>query len=207
MREDRDFNLKKAQAEDFFRSALKKSFPRPGKRVSLRRRRRFIEKVTREIGARFGKELTCLIDFENGEWTSVIAPARVCSTDKGRIYQSFAHERVFYTSHCVERFSERTGADTNCIIALDGYLAEALSTYGADKEYLIGPAGVFAYDTDADKLIVKTFINYELLSDEQIRRFYRPDVVALFAGGMVADDPSHSDFVLMDEMPTGQRPR
>jgi hypothetical protein len=201
MHSDTGFALKKAQVENYLRDALRKNFPKSGKRVSLRQRRRFIERITQEVGVRFGKDVLCLIDFDKGEWVTVVSPAHSYPTDKGRIHQSFAHPQVFYTSHCLERFSQRTGNDTNRIYVLDAFLSDALLSYGMDKKHLIGPAGIFAYEMDDDKLIVKTFVSYELLSDEQIRQFYRPEVTSLFAEGMVSDDPMDSDFILSDEAP------
>ena len=55
---------------------------------------------------------------------------------------------------------------------LDALLGEAILTFGENEGYLSCSEGVFAYEFENERLIVKTFINSGLLSDDQIKQFY-----------------------------------
>ncbi len=104
--------------------------------------------------------------------------------------------------HCIDRFSERTETTDNCIIALDSFLEEALLTFGHHEGNLVCSAGIFAYDIEDGRLIIKTFINAEMLSDNQVREFYGHDVLSmLLSGEYVAEGGQDSDIVLVDELP------
>ena len=129
MSNDRHFSFKKAQIENFLKAEFKKKFKNIGK-ISLRKRQKFIGEVTRKIAKRFGKDVLVLIDFSRNGFYSVVSPAEIESTDKGKLIKSFSHPQVFYTSHCVDRFSERMNARENCVIKLDAFFIEALSSYG-----------------------------------------------------------------------------
>ena len=198
MFKDRNFQLKKAQIENFLKAEFKRKF-RPNARISVRKRHRFMESLTKKVGKKFGKDVLCLIDFNKGGWVTVLSPARTESTDKGKLYRSFSHPQVFYTSHCIDRFSERAQTNENCVITLDAYMADALLSYGEQEGHLTCPAGVFAYEMENDRLIVKTYINFELLSDEQIKKFYGPGMIATFPEEFLAENAEDSDFILADE--------
>ncbi len=200
MSNDRQFQFKKAQIENFLKSEFKKKF-RHRSKISIRKRQKFLESVTRKVSQRFGKDVLCLIDFTKNGFISVVSPSQSEPTSKGRLFQSFSHPQVYYTSHCVDRFAQRTETTENCILILDTYLQNALLTYGLHPGHLVCPDGLFAYELEEDRFIIKTYINYELLSDSQIREFYVPDVQSLFAENMVTENFHESDFILSDEYP------
>jgi hypothetical protein len=162
-----------------------------------------MERVTKKVGKKFGKDILCLIDFTKQGFVSLVSPPHTESTDKGKLFNSFTHPQVVYTSHCVERFSERTQTMDNCIITLDSYLDEALLTYGRHEGYLVSSQGLFAYVIEDDRLVIKTYINFELLSDDQIRKFYTHDMAAFLTPDMISEEIDASDIILMDELPSG----
>jgi len=197
---DRNFAFKKAQVEGFVKKEFQRYFGRGG-RISIRKRQRFMERVTQKVSKKFGKDILCLIDFTKQGFVSLVSPARTESTDKGKLFNSFSHPQVVYTSHCVDRFSERTETAENCILVLDSYLEEALLSYGLHEGYLVCSQGLFAYVIENDRLVVKTYINFELLSDDQIRKYYTHDMASFLTPDMIAEDISESDMILMDERP------
>jgi hypothetical protein len=202
MTQDRHFAFKKAQVEGFVKKEFQRYFGRGG-RISIRKRQRFMERVTKKVGKKFGKDILCLIDFTKQGFVSLVSPSHTESTDKGKLFNSFTHPQVTYTSHCVERFSERTQTMDNCIITLDSYLDEALLTYGLHEGYLVCSQGLFAYVIEEDRLVIKTYLNFELLSDDQIRKYYTHDMAAFLTPDMISDDIDNSDIILMDELPSG----
>jgi hypothetical protein len=195
---DRHFSFKKVQIENFLKSEFKKKFKTNGK-ISLRKRQKFIDEVTRKIAKRFGKDVLVLIDFSRNGFCSVVSPANIESTDKGKLVKSFSHPHVLYTSHCVERFSERMKSQENCVIKLDAFFNEALSSYGENEGFLTCPDGVFAFDLVEDRLIVKTYINFDLLSDDQIKKFYGSSMISMLPKEYATKDMSGTDFILADE--------
>ncbi len=201
MTKDRHFAFKKAQVEGFVKKEFQRYFGRGG-RISIRKRQRFMERVTQKVGKKFGKDVLCLIDFTKQGFVSLVSPAHTESTDKGKLFKSFAHPQVAYTSHCVERFSQRTETTDNCIITLDSYLDEALLTYGLHDGYLVCSQGVFAHLIEDDRLIIKTYINFELLSDDQIREFYTHDMASFLTPDIISEEAAASDIILMDELPS-----
>jgi hypothetical protein len=198
MGKDRHFGFKKAQIENYLRAEFKKKFKSNGK-ISLRKRQKFISEVTQKIAKRFGKDVLVLIDFARNGFCSVVSPAEIESTDKGKLIKSFSHPQVFYTSHCVERFSERMGSKENCVIKLDAFFNDALSTYGENDGFLTCPDGVFAFDLIEDRLIVKTYINFDLLSDDQIKQFYGLGMISMLPKEYATKDMFGTDFILADE--------
>ena len=117
----------------------------------------------------------------------------------GRLFDSFAHTQIAYTSHCLERFSERADSNENCIIKMDSYMKEALLTYGENVGHLACPSGVFAYEFMDERMIIKTYINFNLLSDEQINKFHGSGTATVLPSECITDDHSQSDFKLIDE--------
>ncbi len=202
MTQDRHFAFKKAQVEGFVKKEFQRYFGKGG-RISIRKRHRFMERITQKVGKKFGKDVLCLIDFTKQGFVSLISPPQTESTDKGKLFNSFTHPQVTYTSHCVERFSERTQTMDNCIITLDSYLDEALLTYGLHEGYLVSSQGLFAYVIEGDRLVIKTYLNFELLSDDQIRKFYTHDMAAFLTPDMISEEIDASDIILMDELPSG----
>ena len=201
MTEDRHFAFKKAQVEGFVKKEYQRYFGRGG-RISIRKRQRFMERITQKVGKKFGKDVLCLIDFTKQGFVTLVSPSHTESTDKGKLFKSFAHPQVAYTSHCVERFSERTETTDNCIITLDSYLDEALLTYGLHDGYLVCSQGVFVHLIENDRLIIKTYINFELLSDDQIRKFYTHDMASFLTPDIISEEAAASDIILMDELPS-----
>ncbi len=202
MTQDRHFAFKKAQVEGFVKKEFQRYFGKGG-RISIRKRHRFMERITQKVGKKFGKDVLCLIDFTKQGFVSLISPPQTESTDKGKLFNSFTHPQVTYTSHCVERFSERTQTMDNCIITLDSYLDEALLTYGLHEGYLVSSQGLFAYVIEGDRLVIKTYLNFELLSDDQIRKFYTHDMAAFLTPDIISEEIDASDIILMDELPSG----
>ncbi len=201
MTEDRHFAFKKAQVEGFVKKEYQRYFGRGG-RISIRKRQRFMERITQKVGKKFGKDVLCLIDFTKQGFVTLVSPSHTESTDKGKLFKSFAHPQVAYTSHCVERFSERTETTDNCIITLDSYLDDALLTYGLHDGYLVCSQGVFVHLIENDRLIIKTYINFELLSDDQIRKFYTHDMASFLTPDIISEEAAASDIILMDELPS-----
>lgn len=198
MKKNRDFDFKKVQIEKFVKAEYAKKFSRSA-RISIRKRQRFMGDVIRKIGKKFGKDVLCLVDFTKGGFVSLISPTHTESTNLGKLYNSFTHPQVCYTSHCIERFSERTDNEENCVIMLDTYINDALLTFGENEGHLTCPAGVFAYVVDGGRLIVKTYINFDLLSEAQIKKFYGPGTATLLPEEYLAEDESQTDFMLCEE--------
>ena len=148
---------------------------------------------------KFGKDILCLVDFTKGGFITLISPAHIESTDLGRLYNSFTHPQISYTSHCLERFSERADSYENCIIMMDAYMNDALLTYGENEGHLTCPAGVFAYELNGGRMIIKTYINFNLLSEVQINKFYGSGTVTLLPEEFLAEDESQAEFMLVDE--------
>jgi len=195
---DKNFEFKKVQIEKYLKTEFEKKF-RKNARISVRKRQKFMRDVTRKASKKFGKDVLCLVDFNRRGFVSIVSPAHSESTDKGKLVRSFAHPQIFYTTHCVDRFSERTETLENCVLSLDAYMEQALLTYGEQEGYLTCPVGVFAYAVENDRLVIKTFINFELLSEGQILKFYGPGTVSVISEEYLADDFDESDFRLVDE--------
>ena len=85
------------------------------------------------------------------------------------------------------------------MVLLDTYMNDALLSYGECEGSLTCPMGVFAYEMDSDRLIVKTFLNFELLSAEQIKKFYGPGMISTFPKEFLSDEIAESDFIIGDE--------
>lgn len=200
MLKEQEFQFKKVQIGNFLKKEIKRKFGKNG-RVSIRKRRKFMSDVTQKISRKFGKDVLCLVDFTKQGFVSLVSPATTESTDKGQLIHSFTHPQIAYTTHCVDRFSVRTQTATNCVITLDGYLDDALLTFGQHEGFLVCPAGVFAYSLEGDRLIIKTYINYELLSPEQVKTFYGLESLWNFPKDMVTEDIFESDIILSDEAP------
>lgn len=198
MTEDRDFEFKKVQIESYLKTAFQRKFSR-NSRISIRKRQKFMDEMTRKIGKKFGKDVLCLVDFTKHGFVALASPARKISTDKGKLTRSFVHPQVFYTSHCIGRFSQRTGAGENCVVLLDAYMNDALLSYGEREGHLSCPAGIFAFEMENERLIVKTFVNFELLSAAQIKKFYGPGMVSTFPEEFFAGETIESDFIIGDE--------
>ena len=112
MAKDRYFNYKKSQIEGFVKAEFQKKF-RAKAKISIRKRQKFIDEMTNKVTKRFGKDILFLIDFSRQGFCAVISPIQSESTDKGRLVQSFSLPQVFYTTHCVNRFSQRMKIDKN----------------------------------------------------------------------------------------------
>ena len=82
---------------------------------------------------------------------------------------------------------------------MDSYMGEALLTYGENLGHLTCPSGIFAYEVMGGRMIIKTYINFNLLSEEQINKFYGSGTATVLPRECIADDHSQSDFKLIDE--------
>jgi hypothetical protein len=198
MKKNSRFEYKKSLINIFVKSEYEKKFRR-NSRISIRKRQKFIDDMTRKVSKKFGKDVMCLIDFAKGGFVTLVSPANTESTDLGKLYKSFSHPHIFYTSHCLNRFSERADSDDNCIIIMDSYVNEALLTYGENSGYLTCPTGVFIYDIIDDRMIVKTYINFNLLSEDQIKKFYGSGTATVISKEYVTKNYEQSDFKLFDE--------
>ena len=198
MSNKKEFEFRKAQIEHYVKAEYTKKF-RINARISIRKRQKFMEEMARKVSKKFGKDVLCLVDFNKGGFVTLVSPVHIESTDLGRLYNSFTHAQICYTSHCLERFSERVDSNDNCIILMDVYMNDALLTYGENEGYLTCPAGVFAYQLDSGRLIVKTYINFDLLSEEQIKKFYGSGTATLLPEEFLAEDENQADFMLYDE--------
>ena len=198
MPQDRYFSYKKAQIENFLKSEFKKKF-RSSAKFSIRKRQKFIAEMTQKISKRFGKDILFLIDFSKQGFSAVVSPVHTESTDKGKLSQPFSYPQAFYTSHCIDRFSERTNTHDNCIFQLDTYLNEAILSFGENEGFLACSGGVFAYEFDNDRLVLKTFLNFDLLSDDQIKQFYGSGMISMLPHEYKAENISGADFIIEDE--------
>ncbi|MFQ5482757.1 MAG: hypothetical protein ACE5ER_08355 [Nitrospinaceae bacterium] len=195
-----NLKIRKGQIEQFLKKEFEGAFRGAG-RISIRKRQRFMNRVSKKVSKRFGKDVLCLVNFSRQGFQVLASPSQSVPTDKGRLYHSMVHGQVLYTSHCVDRFSERTQTTDNCILALDSCLQEALLTFGRHPGHIVCREGVFAFEIEDERLIIKTFINFEMLSDKQVRDFYGWDVMSSLARDMVAGDLQDSDIILQNELP------
>jgi len=198
MPQNRYFNYKKSQIENFLRLEFKKKFSSVGK-ISIRKRKKFIDAMTKKVSKQFGKDVLFLINFSKQGFCAVVSPVHSVSTDKGKLKQSFSTPRVFYTSHCVDRFVERIKTHENCIIQLDAFLSEAILSFGENEGYLTCSDGVFAYELENDRLVIKTFINFDLLSDDQVKQFYGSSMISMLPLEYTTENISGADFIIEDE--------
>ncbi len=198
MPQNRYFNYKKSQIESFLRLEFKKKFSSTGK-ISIRKRKKFIDAMTKKVSKQFGKDILFLINFSKQGFCAVVSPVHSVSTDKGKLKQSFSTPQVFYTSHCVDRFVERMKTHENCIIQLDAFLSEAILSFGENEGYLTCSDGVFAYELEKDRLVIKTFINFDLLSDDQVKQFYGSSMISMLPLEYTTENISGADFIIEDE--------
>ncbi len=198
MPQDRYFGYKKSQIENFVKSEFKKKF-RSSAKISIRKRQKFIDEMTKKVSKRFGKDILFLINFSKQGFCVVVSPVHTESTDKGKLSQSFSIPQVYYTTHCVDRFSERMNTQENCIIKLDALLNEAILSFGENEGYLTCSEGVFAYELENEKLIIKTYLNFDLLSDDQIKQFYGSGMISMLPQEYTTEDIAGADFIIEDE--------
>ena len=198
MPQNRYFNYKKSQIENFLGLEFKKKFSSTGK-ISIRKRKKFIDAMTKKVSKQFGKDILFLINFSKQGFCAVVSPIHSVSTDKGTLKQSFSTPQVFYTSHCVDRFVERMKTHENCIIQLDAFLSEAILSFGENEGYLTCSDGVFAYELENDRLVIKTFINFDLLSDDQVKQFYGSSMISMLPLEYTTENISGADFIIEDE--------
>ena len=198
MKKNSRFEYNKSLINIFVKSEYEKKFRR-NSRISIRKRQKFMDDMTRKVSKRFGKDVMCLIDFAKGGFFSLVSPAHTESTDLGKLYKSFSHPQIVYTTHCLSRFSERADSDDNCIVIMDSYVNEALLTYGENLGHLTCPYGVFAYDIIDQRMILKTYINFSLLSEEQINKFYGSGTATVISKEFITENFELSDFKLLDE--------
>ena len=192
------FEFRKYQIEQYVKAEYHKKF-RKNTRISVRKRQKFMDGMAKKVSKKFGKDVLCLIDFAKGGFFSLISPSHTESTNLGRLFNSFIHKQVAYTSHCIERYSERTDSNENCILKMDSSLSDGLITYGENIGHLTCPKGVFAYDIIDGKMIIKTYINFNLLSEDQVHKFYGSGTATVLPKEYIAEDLSQSDFKLIEE--------
>ena len=82
---------------------------------------------------------------------------------------------------------------------MDSYMTDALLTYGENLGHLTCSSGVFAYEIIEGRLIVKTYINFDLLSEEQIDKFYGSGTATVLSKEYITEDHGQADFKLVDE--------
>jgi hypothetical protein len=198
MKKNSRFEYKKSLINIYVKCEYEKKFRR-NSRISIRKRQKFMDDMARKVSKKFGKDVMCLIDFAKGGFVTLVSPAKTESTDLGKLYKSFSHPHIAYTSHCLNRFSERADSDDNCIIIMDSYINDALLTYGENLGHLTCPKGVFIYDILNDRMIVKTYINFNLLSEDQINKFYGSGTATVISKEYITEDYEQSDFKLFDE--------
>ena len=198
MPQDRYFSYKKSQIEKFVKTEFKKKFHSAAK-ISIRKRQKFIAEMTKKVSKRFGKDILFLINFSKHGFCAVVSPVHTESTDKGNLKQSFSLPLIYYTSHCVDRFSERVNTQENCIFQLDVLLSEAVLSFGENEGYLTCSEGIFAYELENERMILKTFINSELLSDEQVKQFYGSSMISMLPLEYTTENISGADFIIENE--------
>jgi hypothetical protein len=198
---EQEFQFKKAQIEIFLDTEFEKWFPSDAK-ISLRQRQKFIQHCRSVVKQRFGGDTLCVLKFTKQGFVSTVLPPKVESTKKGRVFQSFSHSHVYYTTHCLERFNLRMEVDENRIVFLDSLLNEAILTHGDYDGYLVCSEGVFAFEEEKERWIIKTFIGYDLLSDDQRKRFFSLGGISFLPGEMISNGGYQSDFAISDEFET-----
>ncbi len=198
---EQEFQFKKAQVERFLDAEFEKWFPSDAK-ISLRQRQKFIEYCKNRIKSQFGADILCTLKFTKQGFVYFVLPPKVESTEKGRVFQSFSYPHVFYTTHCLDRFNQRMEVEENGIVFLDSLLSEAMVTYGDHDGYLVCSEGVFAFDEEKDRWIIKTFIGYDLLNEDQKKRFFSLNGISFLPGDMISTQGVDSDFVISDELDT-----
>ena len=198
MKKNTRFEYKKSLINVYVKSEYDKKFRR-NSRISIRKRQKFMDDMMRKVSKKFGKDVMCLIDFAKGGFVTLVSPSNTESTDLGNLYKSFSHPHIVYTSHCLNRFSERADSDDNCIIIMDSYINDALLTYGENLGHLTCPKGVFIYDILDERMIVKTYINFNLLTEVQINKFYGSGTATVISKEYITEDYEQSDFKLFDE--------
>ena len=198
MKNNSRFEYKKSLINIYVKNEYEKKFRRKS-RISIRKRQKFMDDMMRKVSKKFGKDVMCLINFAKGGFVTLVSPTNTESTDLGKLYKSFSHPHIVYTSHCLNRFSERADSDDNCIIFMDSYINEALLTYGENLGHLTCPNGVFIYDIIDERMIIKTYINFSLLSEDQINKFYGSGTATVISKEFITDNFEESDFKLLDE--------
>tara|TARA_Y100000588_G_C13879651_1_gene763911 strand:- start:382 stop:690 length:309 start_codon:yes stop_codon:yes gene_type:complete len=93
----------------------------------------------------------------------------------------------------------------NCIIQLDAFLNEAILSFGENEDFLTCSDGVFAYELENERLIIKTFLNVDLLSDDQIKQFYGSKMISMLPVNYTTDHISGADFIIEGEQTFPQR--
>lgn len=200
MLKEQEFEFKKARIEKIIQDEFDKRFSRPAK-ISARQKQKFIDQMTQRVSKQFGKEVLCLLGFNKQGLATWVLPARTESTNKGKLFQSFSHTDLFYTSHCLDRFAERMEEEKNLILSLDSLATEALVTYGQHDGYLICSEGVFAFEEEKGRIIIKTFVGYDLLDESQIQKFYSLGGLSHLPPAMISKDGFGGDIILSDELP------
>ncbi len=196
---EQEFQFKKARIERFLDAEFEKCFPSDAK-ISLRQRQKFIERCQNKIKTQFGTDIFYDLKFTKQGFVYFILPPKIESTEKGRVFQSFSHPHVFYTTHCLERFNQRMEVEENGIILLDSLLNEAMITHGDHDGYLVCSEGVFAFEEEKDRWIIKTFIGYDLLNNDQRKKFFNLDGISFLPGEMISPKGLNSDFAISDEI-------
>ena len=95
--------------------------------------------------------------------------------------------------------------DKNCIIQIDALVNQAILSFGENEGFLTCSDGIFAYELESERLVIKTFLNFDLLSDDQIKKFYGSRMISMLPLEYTADRVSDADFVIEDEQPLPQR--
>ena len=198
MPQDRYFSYKKSQIKKFVKNEFKKKFSSAAK-ISIRKRQKFIAEMKKKVSKRFGNDILFLINFSKQGFCAVVSPVHTESTDKGNLKESFSLSQVYYTTNCVDRFSECANVQENCIFKLDTFLSEAVLSFGENEGYLTCSEGIFSYELENGKMIVKTFINSELLSDDQIKQFYGSSMISMLPIEYTTENISGADFIIENE--------
>ena len=198
---EQEFEFKKTQVEKFLDAEFDKWFPNEAK-ISIRQRQKFIEHCKNSVKNQFGSDILCILKFTKQGFVHFVLPPKIKSTEKGRVFQSFSFPHIFYTTHCIDRFNKRMEIEENGIIVLDSLLNEAMVTYGDHPGYLVCSEGIFAFEEEKERWIIKTFIGYDLLKDDQKKRFFSLDGVSFLPEDMISKQGFNSDFIISDEVET-----
>ena len=82
---------------------------------------------------------------------------------------------------------------------MDTYLNEAILSFGENEGFLACSDGVFAYEFDNGRLVIKTYLNFELLSDDQVKQFYGSGMISMLPVEYTTENISAADFIIEDE--------
>ena len=88
---------------------------------------------------------------------------------------------------------------------MDALLNQAILSFGENEGFLACSDRIFTYELENERLIIKTYLNFDLLSDDQIKQFYGSRMISMLPLEYTAENISSADFIIEDEEPLPKR--